>query len=319
MSSLSSDRKEGERGQVLVLFVLALVAIIGITGLVLDGGAAFGQRRQQQNVADTAAMAAAVTHANTTGAYAAKRSAAVSRALVISNTNGYPNGVNGTNITITDTVLTASGVRYSVSVQRPHRNSFAGLFGQPTWPVGASAAAVSGIPNAAVGAMPLIFNIKTFQTGGGHNPWLSEEYSLPGTGPEDVPQDETSFNWTVYCLASGNPCNANSNDVDDLIHQHGEEGEVNINDDIGPLNSGTHNTLFDDLAEWSGESFPVSIVDDDGNMLGWAMFSLEDSEGTSRKVIIGKFVSVRNPTGLRIVAGGGDPGNFGAYIIKLVN
>jgi hypothetical protein len=167
--------------------------------------------------------------------------------------------------------------------------------------------------------MPLIFNIKTFQIGGGHNPWLSEEYSLPGSGPEDVPQDETSFNWTIYCLARGNPCNANSRGVSDLINQHGEEGEVDLNDDIGPLNSGTHNTLFDDLLRWRGESFPVSIVDDAGHMLGWAMFELEDAQGSSRKVIMGKFVSGRNPSGLRIVAGGGNPGYFGSYIIKLVN
>ena len=47
-----------ERGQVLVIFALALVAIMAMTGLVLDGGSAFVQRRDMQNVSDSAAMAA---------------------------------------------------------------------------------------------------------------------------------------------------------------------------------------------------------------------------------------------------------------------
>ena len=52
-------RREAERGQILVLFTLAIVAIIGVLGLVLDGGSAFAQRRDEQNVSDLAAMAGA--------------------------------------------------------------------------------------------------------------------------------------------------------------------------------------------------------------------------------------------------------------------
>ena len=43
----------------LVLFTLALVAIIAMVGLILDGGGAFAQRRGQQNAADLAALAGA--------------------------------------------------------------------------------------------------------------------------------------------------------------------------------------------------------------------------------------------------------------------
>ena len=52
---------------------------------------------------------------------------------------------------------------------------------------------------------------------------LAEVYQLPGTGNEDVPQDATQFNWTIFCTASGNPCNANSNDVRDIINGGGSE------------------------------------------------------------------------------------------------
>jgi hypothetical protein len=47
-----------ERGQVLVISVLMLVALLGIASLVVDGGNALLQRRNQQGVADAAALAA---------------------------------------------------------------------------------------------------------------------------------------------------------------------------------------------------------------------------------------------------------------------
>ena len=48
-----------ERGQALIVIALALVALAGITGLVVDGGNAFLDRRNAQNAADSAALAAA--------------------------------------------------------------------------------------------------------------------------------------------------------------------------------------------------------------------------------------------------------------------
>jgi hypothetical protein len=57
-----SNSKAGryERGQVLVLVVLGLVALIGITALVVDGGNAFLDHRNAQNAADSAALASAL-------------------------------------------------------------------------------------------------------------------------------------------------------------------------------------------------------------------------------------------------------------------
>jgi Flp pilus assembly protein TadG len=48
----------GEAGQTLVFSVLALVALLGIASLVVDGGNTLLQHRNQQGVADSAAMAA---------------------------------------------------------------------------------------------------------------------------------------------------------------------------------------------------------------------------------------------------------------------
>ena len=49
-----------ERGQVLVLVVFGIVALVGITALVIDGGNAFLDRRKAQNAADSAALASAL-------------------------------------------------------------------------------------------------------------------------------------------------------------------------------------------------------------------------------------------------------------------
>jgi Flp pilus assembly protein TadG len=53
-----------ERGQALILIALAAVGLFAITGLAIDGGARFSDRRHAQNAADTAALAAALAKAN---------------------------------------------------------------------------------------------------------------------------------------------------------------------------------------------------------------------------------------------------------------
>lgn len=47
------------RGQILVLFALVLVALLGVLGLAVDLGMAFAQRRTMQNAADAGALAGA--------------------------------------------------------------------------------------------------------------------------------------------------------------------------------------------------------------------------------------------------------------------
>lgn len=50
---------QSEKGQALVLVILAIVTLFGFAGLALDGGKAFSERRRAQNAADAAAYAAA--------------------------------------------------------------------------------------------------------------------------------------------------------------------------------------------------------------------------------------------------------------------
>src|SRR5512139_3519134 len=84
------QRKKTERGQALILVVLAIVGLAGIVGLVVDGGNAFLDRRNAQNAADSAALAAALTRVRGNGNLS-------SVALNSAAENGYDNN-GGSNV-----------------------------------------------------------------------------------------------------------------------------------------------------------------------------------------------------------------------------
>jgi Flp pilus assembly protein TadG len=319
----SAPHDDGERGQILVIFTLAVVVIIGMVGLVLDGGSAFAQRRDVQSVADLAAVAGATAYLNTPGTPAAKAGAAQAAARNVATANGYTAGTDGTSVDV-DVVGYSIFANVSVGVTSEHRNNFSGLVGMPKWDVSVKATATSsGRPNGAIGAMPLLFNAEAFpgavcdESAG---PCVPEVYQLPGTGTEDVPQDGTQFNWTIFCTANGNPCNGDSDGVRDLINGNGSQTTVFLEDDIGPLNAGAHVTLFTRMSAHAGETFPVPIVNDDGDMMGWAYFKLLGVEGASEKVLRGYFVSPVN--GVEMVVsptGGTSQIETGAYLVKLID
>jgi len=313
-----------ERGQMLALFAICLVAIIAMTGLVIDGGLTMVQRRDQQNVADAAAMAGAYAFANTSST-----SAAASQAQTNAAANGYTNGID--NVVITVNVTNNGGLAtVTATVTKPHRNFFSGILGFGSWDVSATASAETGAPNAVIGAMPLLFNKKAFP--GGQGPANEISFDEPGSGTQDVPQDANppQFNWTVYCTANGTGngttgtgnggCNGDSNTVADLINnQASRDKEIKLTDAIGPLNAGSHTTLFSALATMVGSTFPVAVVDDNGGLVGWAMFHLTGSVGGSTKQIRGYFVSPVNYSGMKIVQGGGHGGEYGDTPVHLTN
>jgi len=55
-----SQHKKNERGQALILITFGIIALVGVTALAVDGGNAYSDRRQAQNAADSAALAAAL-------------------------------------------------------------------------------------------------------------------------------------------------------------------------------------------------------------------------------------------------------------------
>lgn len=85
--------RKTERGQALILITLAMIGLIALTGLTVDGGMAFSDRRNAQNAADSAAFAAALAHGRGQNVNSIGLGAAL--------TNGYNN--NGTTNIVTVT------------------------------------------------------------------------------------------------------------------------------------------------------------------------------------------------------------------------
>jgi len=81
---MKSNSYKQARGQALVLIALAIVGLAGIAGLVVDGGNIFLDRRNAQNAADSAVLAAALTRVESSGSPPAT-------AIASAKKNGYNN------------------------------------------------------------------------------------------------------------------------------------------------------------------------------------------------------------------------------------
>lgn len=81
---------KSESGQALILIVFAIIGLIGMTGLTVDGGIVFSDKRNAQNAADTAALAAGRMMIRSDGDWNVSQAAGFDLAA----NNGYDN--NGT-------------------------------------------------------------------------------------------------------------------------------------------------------------------------------------------------------------------------------
>lgn len=331
-----------QRGQILVLFVLALVAMVSMVGLVIDGGGAYSQRRGQQNAADLAALAGAnalIFGQDPTAA-----------ALRVAKANGFDDAATDVNVGVTFPAVN----EVKVDILAPHQNSFAGIIGQPTWQVAVTATAEEGIPTGSVaGNAPIIFSTQVFDPGTGL-PFAPFGCTTPpcspagfGDGNGDIPLGPNDIAWTLY-----GP-NVPSNDVRPyLAGTQLFNVTFALNDYIGQSNGGYHNTLFGDGDGTldarcdggsshtnvdnclSGKDVVVPIVSppgttcndghDGGCFQGWALFHVVSADGGSVKTISGYFVSgfsrgLGDLTHCNFSNPSSCPGFHGLYGLRLIN
>ena len=339
MRPTSPDRGR-EGGQIIVIFALALVAIIGMVGLVIDGGGAFAQRREEQKVADIAAVAGANAYMNagTDAGVNVRTTAAIAAAQAAASRNGYTHGTGGAVVTV-DVELQSSGARVRVGMTAPHENSFARVMGMNSWDVSVSAAADAGLVDTGYGAAPWTMNINAFNADGSPK-YTSANPQDFGESNGDYPTSQLDIAWTDF---NGNN-NVNTNEVRGIIDGSNVVTEaINENQYIGQHNQGNHTALYGDVNQYlAGEDVPVPIVGPgnpgcdapeqahlDGCFKGWAMFHVVSASGGSDKTIRGYFLgdfisqplSVGKCTTAMAAAGtcglidSGSP--FGAYIVRL--
>jgi Flp pilus assembly protein TadG len=327
------DGYSAQRGQVIVLFSLALVAVIGMVGLVIDGGGAFAQRRDEQNVADFASVAGANAYMNTNSTVAARTAAAVAAANASASQNGYTQGVGATALTVNVTLLSA-GARVDVGITRPHDNSFARIMGQNQWPVSVRAAADAGTIDTGVGAAPWTMSILAFNADGTPKYDVNNPIAF-GSSCGDYAVAADDLAWTDYNGFN----NVNTAEVRAIMDGSNViTATMNFGQYVGQHNQGCHTALFNDVQQYlAGKDLPVPITgpgpcDPNGQVngcfRGWAMFHVTSASGGNAKEITGYFLNdfVSQPltvgecTAAMAAAGACgvvDPNSLGGYVVRL--
>jgi Flp pilus assembly protein TadG len=134
-----------ERGQAIVLTVLALAVLLGMAALVLDVGAWFHQKRHLQATADAAALA---------GAQALPQNPGAATAEALSNAGKNGGGVTGADITIGSERTTNDTI--SVAAHKVNNGVFSRVLGVMNVNIAAKAKARVGAPAQALHVAPMV-------------------------------------------------------------------------------------------------------------------------------------------------------------------
>ena len=287
MSLRPSERRAG--GQIIVIFTLALVAVVGMTGLLIDGGAVFAQQRVAQNSADGAATAGALViaehigPATRTGAqvYAAIDAVATSTGLegwtaLYTDDFGAPIGQAVTNGG--DIPVGAEGVL--VGGDRAVGTTFSRVLGVNQLTASADATVVAGNMSTECIAeedgctlLPITFPVKVPECDGSGEllpggtwigappPGSEADGYWPIVGQEDLPTDinpdGNPNTWAILPLCKGSGESTGAYGFLDLV------GGMNLPQEIeGPINAdidipywfqvqtGTPNSVEDEIELW---------------------------------------------------------------------
>lgn len=337
--STAGGRPSDRSGQTLVLFALALTGLVGIAGLVIDIGGTWGQSRSQQKAADVAALAGAIKEAN-----GALKPAIIQAALDSAASNGYapsdvtvnippssgkyaPGGSASGPLSTNDCSSPAvSPCWVEVVINRPHSNSFSRLLGMNSFGVTTRAVAVGGVANSVSnGVAPLMFNYKSVSTYGS-TPTVfcdPEPSKCPNNSAWPTDQSGPQFAWTTFCMSSVN-CNVSSDEAKDIINGGNFQLQVSLAMYLGPHNQGQKTAVCHALLDAypNGGDLPVSINDDNGNLIAWWIWHLDtagsDCEGVNGEQLRGWFVSDSTASLPLTITAGGGKATFGQNVVNLV-
>lgn len=203
------SKARNERGQTIVLTVLALVVLLGMAAMVLDVGAWFHQKRQLQATADAAALA---------GAQALPERPSDATTLAVSYASKNDGGVNAGDVTISTSKYGNDTIR--VDSHKTNPGMFSRLLGIASVNIKATATATRGSYTGwALGLAPWVIDkqsvlfgqVLTFKVASG------DQASAGNFGGVDLPVQEKG-------CASG----SGGNDYYDLIATREHSCLVNV-------------------------------------------------------------------------------------------
>jgi hypothetical protein len=342
-------------GQIIVMFALLLVPIIGGVGLVIDVGGAWGQQRSEQKIADTAALAGATAETNGATKGGIVDAAWANACLnLTSNPNASPCTLP-TGYSVTVNIPPKSGAYapggsqsgplstndcstpalepcwIEVVINGPHVNYFAAVFpGQGSWNVSTRGVAVGGIANGANGVAPMEFSYLAVKTGNKTN-YCNPQGNKCGQHGDTWPVTGTQFNWTQFCIQSPNNCNVDTARIKAIINGDSIIYGVSLQDLVvylgmylGPNNSGQHTDACTLLVKTypNGADLPVAVVDQNGNLVGFWMWHFDAADtncnGPDGEVLAGYFLDPGTPSLPLTISALGSKAAFGEYVVRLV-
>jgi Flp pilus assembly protein TadG len=307
--------RENERGQAIVLSVLALVALLGMSALVLDVGNWFRTQRRLQSTADAAALAGAQQLPNP--------GLATAMALDYAKDNG--GDVQGTDIVVTSTFRTNDTI--SVKAAKTEDGIFTKVLGINTANIDARAKARTDTPLKARYVAPMVVNCNhplLKNCDGKGNPQFGPDTELP------FDKDETAAPgaFGMLNLGGGNGTPGSSEEAEWILHGFDQYLDLGIyrSDPGAKFSSGGNieSALEDRIG--SILLFPVyKTLDKNGQnaeyeIIGWVGFYLESFEIHGNEATLKGYFTEFIAQGILSSTGPG-PGSaqgFGVKSIQLI-
>jgi Flp pilus assembly protein TadG len=285
-----ADRRTGERGQILIVAVLALIAMIGGVSLILEGGNAYAHQRVAQNGADAVANAGATVLAQRLGGGAqtdtdvvvAATSVAASNAL--DSYSAYYTDVKGQLLTAAGTnapnqaaaaqvgggIIPPATQGIQVVGHQTFPTTFARVIGMNSFRASADATAVTG---ALTGGefLPVIFPVNIVDCdvsgdlGVGEANWEISEPGEPPIGQEYiVPLCKTGGGSFMILDLDGTPNNCDE-EVSNPPKIQFAQFPATVNSDNG---NNCAKELVDEVNKLSGKVVLIPICDGDCETTG---------------------------------------------------
>jgi len=286
------SRTRNERGQVVVLTVIALTVLLGMSALVLDVGAWFHSKRQLQATADASALAGAQMLPDTPGT-------AISTALDYANKNG--GAVAGGDVTITSTNVGNDTISVAAKKQEP--GFFARVFGLNVVDVGAKATALVGITDQAKYVAPMVVDCDHDLIKNCNNNGKKPEFNKQTTLNYDPMGAPGAFGM-LNLGGDQNP--GTSEEADWILH-----GFQNIRDAL----DARVNTvlLFPVYQTLNGQGQNAEYY-----IIGWIGFYLQSYEVHGNNATLTGYFTEYIAQGILASSGGGGPPNYGVKSIQLI-
>lgn len=210
------SRRRTSQGQVLVLLTVAMLAILAMVALIIDGGNAWAQQRRSQNAADSAAEAGAVKLVERSVGVATTNQEVLQRIEAAAQANGVDTTAHPVSAFYTDfpgnpisgeissldpaAAPPSEAVGVQAGVRRDFGTFLAGVIGFTQFTASAQATAISGPieevcpAQAGCGVLPVIFPVDVTVCNG----------LDPSTGPNPTPYEVTGVD-VIVPLCAGEP------------------------------------------------------------------------------------------------------------------